>query len=136
MTHGVFDTYFIQNTFNFTGAPTTASVDTQSNPGYDPTATSGTDLSYLQFDVDVSGLAAGYGLHFDLYNLSICTTDKGQCQVAGDADQSQFAPFSHDAEYVPPGGTPSPGPVPEPATLALFGLGAIAMGVTRRRKRR
>ena len=44
-----------------------------------------------------------------------------------DPDVFGKAPFSHNAEAVPPG-------VPEPATMLLFGLGAAGMGMIRRFK--
>jgi hypothetical protein len=136
-THGIFDTYFYENVFDFSGAPTTASVNTKDTPGYDPTAHGGTDLFYRQFAIDVTKLdqTNPLGLHFDLYNRKICTAttcqDGAKCQIVGDVDQSEFASFSHDAEWVPEGGTPAR----EPATLALLGAGAMALGITRRRKR-
>jgi hypothetical protein len=72
------------------------------------------DALYNAFNVDISGLAAGYSLHFDLYDR--------------DLKRSVFAPFSHDAQSgstvpVPDGGT----------TVALLGGAICALGAFRRR---
>ena len=48
--------------------------------------------------LDVSGLPNGMGLHFDLYNETVKNLD------IVDIDVKDFAPFSHDAEYVPEAG--------------------------------
>jgi len=115
--HSVFPTYFIEFSFDFggTGEPDADHVvphNTQDNPG-GYTLTGGSDyLLGKAFNVDVSNLAPYYSLHFDLY-----TTD-------GDGLQ-YFAPFSHDVDT---------SPVPEPATLLLFGAGILGLGFLKRKK--
>ena len=130
--HGIFATYFIQSpAFSFSGAPTSSFVNVQDDPGFDPTANSGDTLYYRMFDVDASNLAAGYFLHFDLYNTNVleyqeCTNgplSQRECSELVDMDAGDFAPFSHDAAYVP-----------EPAPLALMGIGLLALVFTSRRK--
>src|SRR5688572_15061548 len=93
-THGHFPGMFLQHPFKFSSANLTADIDTSSNPGYLPSLNG--DMYYFQsFPVKVTGLHAGYNLHFDLY-----TTKEEQ---VGDIDIARSAPFSHDAEtnYVP-----------------------------------
>jgi len=93
-THGHFPGMFLEHPFKFSTANLTADIDTRTNPGYLPTLNG--DTYYFQsFPVKVTGLHAGYNLHFDLY-----TTKQEQ---DGDVDIDRAAPFSHDAEtnYLP-----------------------------------
>ena len=59
------------------------------------------------FTLSVTGAVA---LHFDAYTLN------------ADGTIDEFAPFSHDAEFL----------VREPATMLLFGIGIAGAGVVRR----
>jgi hypothetical protein len=77
-------------------------------------------MYFASFDVDVSSLAPGHEIHFDLYNTSIKN---------GDIDVSKFAPFSHDAET-------NSTPVPEPGTLLLMGAGLTGLYFSRKLKRK
>ena len=63
-----------------------------------------------------------FTIHFDLYDHV----------YANKGIRSQFAPFSHDAEGGR-GGVVVTG-VPEPASAALFGMGALSLIARRRRK--
>lgn len=88
-THGHYPAMFLQHAFKFSAANLTADINTRTNPGYLPTL-NGTDYFFNSFQVKVTGLNAGYNLHFDLY-----TTKK---DLDGDVDINRSAPFTHDAE--------------------------------------
>lgn len=133
--HDVFDTVFGEYEFDFdsiiegTADNTRASVNTQDTPGTDPLANPGSNLAYVGFAYDTTGLLEGYSLHFDLYSavLKACVQENGGC-TTGDVDITDFAAFSHDA------GTCCTD-LPEPNTLAILLLGLAGVGVTRVRRR-
>ena len=111
--HGIFNTFFLEVQFFFSGSQKTSLTNTQNSPSYTPVAGSGTDLFFMGFQVDVSNMLQGFDLHFDLYNDKIRSN--------GDIDVSNFAPFSHDATTIR-----LYEPVPEPDALTLL-LAALAM---------
>jgi hypothetical protein len=112
--HAIFPAYFREFGFTFSSLNTVLAYNTADDPG-GPTAGSG--AYYAAFNVDSTGLAAGYNLHFDLYNTNV--------RRGGDIDVNDFAPFSHDAECCAQ-------KVPEPGTLLLLGSGVIGWGAWRR----
>ena len=115
--HGVFDTFFLEFEFYFSTSMTTASVNTEDDPGHVPTG-SGDDLYYQSFNVNVSNLLPGFCLHFDLYNTEF--------KLYGDIDMDNFAPYSHDA-----------GTVPEPAAVSLLAMALLLLaGIAQARQRR
>lgn len=111
----MFETYFWETpAFKFNSDNTVATYNVQDDPG-GFTATPG-DSYYVAFDIDTTGLADGYEVHFDLYSTIAGKTRN----ITADIDRDSFAPFSHDAQS--DGKTP---PIPEPATMLLFGTGLI-----------
>ena len=64
---------------------------------------------YKVFSISVEGVAF---VHFDAYTVN------------PDGSIQYFAPFSHDASFIP-----------EPGTMMLFGLGALGLGIYRRFKK-
>jgi len=117
--HSIFPTYFAEQMFTFSAGNQSGVYNTQDDAGLGPQA--GTGMYYKKFDFDISGLAAGYGLHFDLYNEKI--------KSSGDIDINKFAPFSHDA------GAMVMTPIPEPETYAMLIAGLGLLGFVARRRR-
>ena len=129
--HGIYDTFYYELEFQFSGA-TTSAYNVQ-----DDTTAPG-ELFQEVFSVDTRGLASGYEVHFDLYN-KVAIAKRSQIVdgvVVYDIDAGDFAPFSHDAESggdIGGGGGGGGNPVPEPSTILLLGLGLALFGWKGRR---
>lgn len=122
--HSIFPTYFKEFSFQFDSANRIASYNSQdraiSGGAINTAYAANGRMYYAMFDVDVSSLAQGYEVHFDLYNTAV--------KNGGDIDVTRFAPFSHDAETASHS-------VPEPGTLLLMGSGLTGLYFSRKLRR-
>jgi len=110
--HGIFRTYVEVYRLDFTNAATVFNTE-PGNPG-DSAA------GFIEFiDLNLTGLTDG--LHIDLFRCSSGSVETDDCQITNGND---FAPFSHDATYVP-----------VPAAVWLFGTGLLGLVGVARRKR-
>ena len=111
--HGIYSTYFEVYEFSFDGPLTT--IENTQPPGGD------TGGGYKElFQIAINSLAAGVeGLHFDLFTI------EGDGHLNGTSQVEAFAPFSHDAGYVP-----------EPGAVGVFSIGLLVAGGLIRKLRR
>jgi len=126
--HGIFDTYFEIYRFRFDGAVGTI-FDTQP-----PSAGSGAGYTEA-FEIVINSMLDDVtALHFDLFTVSGNGVYTPGGPINKDLVQA-FAPFSHDAEWIPeevPDPPPPPPPVPAPGTVLLLGLGLASLSWMRR----
>ena len=118
--HGVYDTYYYEIEFSLNPANTSGVYNTQDAAGSGPIA--GQGMFFEEFEIDLSNLASGMNLHFDLYNLY--AKNNGMIFV------DDFAPFSHDAASARVVTVPAPG------TLGLILLGFVGILIGQSRTRR
>jgi hypothetical protein len=117
--HGVFPTYFKELAFTFDNTKRATAYNVQDNPA-SLVANSGGSLVYQNWTVDITGLNAGYLLHFDLYSEKL--------KYSGDQDIAYFAPFSHDARSTTGTNVPDAG-----GTVTLMGIALLAIAAVQRR---
>lgn len=130
--HGVFETYFKEFSFQF-GSNQIAPYNTQDRAKAGaPIPTTGSGMYYMTFNVDISSLKEGYGIHFDLYNSELAKKDPTDLDISTQGN----APFSHDAEgwWHDEGGGGQQEVVPEPGTIMLLGTGLIGLALHGRRR--
>ncbi len=87
------------------------------------------DLARSLVDGDASDVEIG------LYSYGVCTTGLPACDPASGAPNTFIFGFGAAGGVLEPPPPPPPPGVPEPASLGLAGLGMLAMGAVRRRRR-
>ena len=111
--HGVFETYFAEESFTFTATNTKEAYNSQDRAkSGDPIPTASGTTYYASFDVSTLDLS-GYVAHFDLYSEQVYSD--------GDIDVDDFAPFSHDAQSHC---------IPDPAAVFLLGFACLVGGLS------
>lgn len=123
--HASYPTYFREFEFTFNPLNTAQSYNSAQTPGGITANLGGAGFLYAAFQVDMTGMAPNYALHFDLYNERV-----GHCvpACATDRDVNYWAAFTHDAQTTTTRG------VPEPSTALLMGAGLLGIGLWQRRR--
>jgi len=114
--HGIYDTYFEVYEFQFDGSIVDINDE---QPGE-----TGTGKGYAElFSIDINELLGDVtGVHFDLFTTTGARWDPSDL-TADKKLVNAFAPFSHDAAFIP-----------EPGVLGLLGLGLVVITLCRRKK--
>jgi hypothetical protein len=124
--HGIFPTYYAEIPFTFNSANKATSYDTSLHPGGFQASATGS-LLYQSFTIDISNVPAGYVVHFDFYDEWLKTHPTL-------ATETDFAPFSHDAQCQVSTGGGSHDTLPDGgSTVTLLGFGLLGIGALRQR---
>ena len=112
--HGIFPAPYYEVDFKFSTANRIAKYDTAEITG-NPAGMidSNGENVYQMFSIDTSGLTSNSSLHFDLYG------------------NGRFAPYSHDASFVPP--TVPPTDAPFGASAFMLSFMVMTSAVVRRK---
>jgi|GEM_PF-1327117 len=132
--HGIYDTYFEVYEFQFDGSIGTITDQQPGQSGTGPGYKETFDISWTDSTADGSIT----GIHFDLFTVASKYKNPAGPGYIGGPDNKfvqAFAPFSHDAQSIPGGGTPPSG-IPEPGLVALFSMGLLGIGLSHRRRRK
>jgi hypothetical protein len=117
--HDEYPSYFTEFQFHFDAAHTVSAYDVQTGKAADGS------LYAYSLAVDTSPLAAGYSVHFDLYDI----------KVGKDLTIDDIAPFSHDAQSMTSGGQQQTfsNRVPDSGTtLVLLAIGLVGIAAVPR----
>ncbi len=109
--HGIFETYYFERSFTLDPAKRAALYDSQFAPGGPLPVVADGPLYFQDFEVDISGLYPGYGIHFDLYTYR-WDERRGEYVLA------EKAPFSHDVTAIP---------IPASVILGILGMGVVGL---------
>ncbi len=123
--HGHYPTYFHEVAFQFDANDTTTTYNSENDTGGVAFDENGYGTFFYKLEMNVGGLV-GKTLHFDLYDTALKNN--------GTNSIDSFAPFSHDAEYIPGLTCTDCGedPVPAPASTPIFLLAVALIALMRR----